>query len=116
MSDKREIPIDTAQLLLARKEANKTSSISIGEDGRLVPNGNKNALYKVAIRKVEKAGERKPSNRANKLKACKGLKGCDFAECAKGALGKLPKNLEGLCPTGESNANDPSIDKTNTDV
>jgi hypothetical protein len=105
MSDKREIPIDTAQLLLARKEANKRSSISIGEDGRLVPNGNKNALYRVAIRKVEKDGERKPSNRASKLKACKGLKGCDFAECAKDAFGKLPKNLEALCPINEVNAN-----------
>lgn len=105
MSDKREIPIDTAQLLLARKEANKNSSLSIGEDGRIVPNGNDNALYRVAIRKVEKAGERKPSNRASKLKACKGLKGCDFAECAKDAFGKLPKNLEGLCPINEVNAN-----------
>lgn len=110
MSDKREIPIDTALLLLARKDANKESSVSIGEDGRLVPNGNENALYKVAIRKVEKA-ERKPSERANKLKACKGLKGCDFAECAKDALGKLPKNLEGLCRIDESNVN-----KTNADV
>lgn len=109
MSDKREIPIDTAELILARKEANKISSVSINEDGRLVPNGNENARYRVAIRKVEKAGEREfereYSGRAKKLKACKGLKGCDFAECAKDAFGKLPNNLKGLCPVKEVNTN-----------
>lgn len=105
MSDKREIPIDTAELILARKEANKISSVSINEDGRLVPNGNENARYRVAIRKVEKAGERESSGRAKKLKACKGLKGCDFAECAKDAFGKLPNNLKGLCPIKEVNIN-----------
>lgn len=105
MSDKREIPIDTAELILARKEANKISSVSINEDGRLVPNGNENAQYRVAIRKVEKAGERESSGRAKKLKACKGLKGCDFAECAKDAFGKLPNNLKGLCPVKEVNTN-----------
>lgn len=105
MSDKREIPIDTAELILARKEANKISSVSINEDGSLVPNGNENARYRVAIRKVEKAGERESSGRAKKLKACKGLKGCDFAECAKDAFGKLPNNLKGLCPVKEVNTN-----------
>lgn len=105
MSDKREIPIDTSELILARKEANKISSISIDEEGRLVPNGNENARYRVAIRKVEKAGERESSGRAKKLKACKGLKGCDFAECAKDAFGKLPNNLKGLCPVKEVNTN-----------
>jgi len=39
------------------------------------------------------------------LKACKGLKGCDFAECAKDAFGKLPNNLKGLCPVKEVNTN-----------
>ena len=105
MSDKREIPIDTAELILARKEANKISSVSINGEGRLVPNGNENARYRVAIRKVEKAGERESSGRAKKLKACKGLKGCDFAECAKDAFGKLPNNLKGLCPVKEVNTN-----------
>jgi hypothetical protein len=109
MSDKREIPIDAAQLLLARKGANKVSSVSVSEDGRLVPNGHEDALYKIAIRKVDKAGERKPSNRVSKLKVCKGLKGCDFAECVKNAFGKLPKNLEGLCPTNEANADEENI-------
>lgn len=105
MSGKRDIPIDTAELILARKEANKISSVSINEEGRLVPNGNENARYRVAIRKVEKAGERESSGRAKKLKACKGLKGCDFAECAKDAFGKLPNNLKGLCPIKEVNTN-----------
>ena len=101
MSDRVEIPIDTAKLVLARKETNKVSTVSIGNDGILVPNGSEDAGYKVTIRKIVKAGERGTSYRANKLKACKGLKGCDFAECAKEVFGKLPKNLEGLCPIHE---------------
>lgn len=103
MSDRVEIPIDTAKLVLARKETNKTSTVSIGTNGRLVPNGSDDAEYKVTVRKIEKAREKRFSGRANKLKACRGLKGCDFAECARDAFGKLPKNLEGLCSTNEVN-------------
>lgn len=103
MSDRIEIPIDTAKLVLARKEANKTSTVSIGIDGSLVPNGSEDAKYKVTVRRIGKAGEKRFSGRANKLKACRGLKGCDFAECAKDAFGKLPRNLEGLCSTNEVN-------------
>lgn len=103
MPDRIEIPIDTAELLLARKKVNKTSTLSIGQDGKLVPNGNENTEYKVMIRKAGRAGERESSERAKKLKACKGLKGCDFAECAKVAFGKLPKNLEGLCSINGAN-------------
>jgi hypothetical protein len=109
MSDRIEIPIDTAELLLARKKVNKTSALSIGEDGKLLPNGNENTEYKVMIRKAGRAGERESSSRAKKLKACKGLKGCDFAECAKSALGKLPKNLEGLCSISGPNTNASNI-------
>lgn len=102
MSDRIEIPIDTAELVLARKNAGmRNSSVSIGSDGRLLPNGSENAEYKVTIRKTGKSGDRELSKGAAKLKDCKGLKGCSFATCAEKALGKLPKNLEGLCPTDE---------------
>jgi hypothetical protein len=111
MSNRIEIPTDTAQILLAKKISNKTSTVSIGDDGKLLPNGNENTKYKITIRKVEKAGERGSSGRAMKLKACKGLKGCDFAECSKDAFGKLPKNLEGLCSTNGQNT-----DKSNVNV
>ena len=114
MSDRTEIPIDTAELILARKNAGmRESSVSIGSDGRLLPNGSEYAEYKVMIRKTGKSGDRALSERAMKLKDCKGLKGCDFALCAEKVFGKLPKNLkgvcsakaptnlEGLCPTNE---------------
>lgn len=100
MSDRIEIPVDTAELVLARKNAGmRDSSVSIGSDGRLLPNGNENAEYKVMIRKIGKSrdGELSLSDRAMKLKDCKGLKGCDFAICAEKVFGKLPKNLKGAC-------------------
>ena len=100
MSDKKdkiEIPIDTAQLILARRNAGmRRSAVSIGKDGELLPNGNENTEYTVTIRPK---GFRKPSLKAKDLKSCKGLKGCEFAKCSEKVFGKLPKNLRGLCPT-----------------
>jgi hypothetical protein len=97
MSDKVEIPIDTAQLVLARKNAGmRKSSVSIGIDGELLPNGNENTEYTVTVRSK---GSNEPSLKATSLKTCKGLKGCEFAKCAEKVFGRLPKNLQGLCPT-----------------
>lgn len=97
MSDKVEIPIDTAQLVLARKNAGmRRSSVSVGRNGELLPNGNENTEYTVTVRSK---GSKEPSLKAVSLKACKGLKGCEFAKCAEKALGKLPRHLQGLCPT-----------------
>lgn len=97
MSDKVEIPIDTAQLVLARKNAGmRRSSVSVGKDGELLPNGHENTEYTVTVRPK---GSNKPSLKAASLKACRGLKSCEFAKCAERALGKLPKHLQGLCPT-----------------
>ena len=102
MSDRIEIPIARAKLILARKNAGmRDSSVSIGSDGRLLPNGNEDTEYRVTIRKTGKSEDRELSESAMKLKDCKGLKGCDFATCAERVFGKLPKNLEGLCPTNE---------------
>lgn len=102
MSHKIEIPIDTARLVLARKNSGmRDSSVSIGSDGSLVPNGNEDAEYKVTIRKTGKSGDRYIPERAMKLKACKGLKGCEFVKCSEKVFGKLPKHLEGLCSTNE---------------
>ncbi len=96
MSDKVEIPIDTAQLVLARKTAGmRKSSVSIGRDGELLPNGNENTEYTVIVR----SKDYEPSLNATSLKACRGLRGCEFAKCAEKVFGKLPKNLQGLCPT-----------------
>lgn len=97
MSDKVEIPIDTAQLVLARKNAGmRKSSVSVGRDGELLPNGNENTEYTVIVRSK---GFNEPSLKAVGLKTCKGLKGCKFAKCAEKVFGRLPKNLQGLCPT-----------------
>lgn len=43
----------------------------------------------------------KQSSRRRKLAACKNKRGCDFANCAKEALGHIPTNLAKACgPTG----------------
>jgi len=74
--------------------------VSVGEDGRALRNGDPNAKYRLILRSPTRSGPSEPSERARNLKACKGLKGCEFAQCAKKAFGKLPKNLEGLCSIG----------------
>jgi hypothetical protein len=104
MSDKVEIPIDSGLLVLKRKEYGmRRSNIGIDTEGNIIPNNNNNdAEYKVVVRKAGRSGEAAISSRARKLEACKGLKGCDFAECALDAMGKLPKNLLKVaesCPT-----------------
>lgn len=104
MSDKVEIPIDTAQLVLARKNAGmRRSSVSVGRDGELLPNGNENTEYTVTVRSNRSNRSSKGSNdlsfNAAGLKTCRGLKSCEFAKCAEKVFGRLPKNLQGLCPT-----------------
>jgi hypothetical protein len=97
MSDRVEVPIDTAKLVLARKNAGmRRSSVSIGKDGELLPSGNENTEYTVIVRPK---GSNELSLKATTLKTCKGLKGCQFAKCAEKVFGKLPRNLQGLCPT-----------------
>lgn len=99
MSNKVEIPVSTVDLILARKDINANPSIEIDSAGNIVPRGpNNGADYTVMIRKATNSGN--IPRKAKDLKACKDLKGCAFAECAKEVFGKLPKNLEGLCSTG----------------
>lgn len=99
---KREIPINPVELVLARKNANMSNpSLDVDGLGNIVPrsrNGTDNgAEYTVTVRKSTNSGDR-PRN-AKSLMACKGLKGCEFAECAERTfgVGKLPRNLERLC-------------------
>jgi|CXWL01.1.fsa_nt_gi hypothetical protein len=103
MSNRVEVPIDTAKLVLERRNIGMVNpSIEIDDDANIVPRGIRseyinNGAYTVMVRKATNSGDR-PGN-AKKLSACKGLKGCEFAECAREVFGKLPKNLEGLCST-----------------
>ena len=54
----------------------------------------------IQIRKMGRGGPRTTSGPARALLACKGKKGCDFAECAREAFkGKLSPTLEVACPT-----------------
>lgn len=106
MSNRVEIPIDTSELLLARKNANMVNpSVDVDSMGNIVPrrsDGNRDG-YTVMIRKSTNSGDR-PKN-AKSLMSCKGLKGCDFAECAKKVFGTLPKNLKRLDATCSTNLN-----------
>lgn len=113
MSDKQqyavnrvEIPTNPVDLVLARKRYNNVNpSVEIDGSGNIVPrsiDNKNNAIYTVTVRKATNSGDI-PGN-AKKLSACKGLKGCEFVECAEKVfgIGKLPKNLrhlEGLCST-----------------
>lgn len=95
------LPQDKAELVLARKEVGmRRSNIGIGRDGNIVTEADgERAEYKVIVRKAGRSGEPAMSSRAKKLSSCKGLKGCEFAECALEAMGKLPENLLKSCPT-----------------
>lgn len=102
MSDrelKKEISTNPIELILARKNANMVNpSLDVDGMGNIVPRSvNNGAEYSVTVRKSTNSGDR-PRN-AKSLKACKGLKGCEFAECAEKVfgVGKLPRNLERLC-------------------
>jgi hypothetical protein len=99
MSDRVALPQDKAELVLARKEVGmRRSNIGIGSDGNIVT-GEERAEYKIMARKAGRSGEAAMSSRAKKLSSCKGLKGCEFAECALDAMGKLPENILKSCPT-----------------
>jgi len=93
MSNKEDVHIDPMELALLGMK------VSIGEDGRALRNGDPDAKYRLVLRSPIRGGPSEPSERARNLKACKGLKGCEFAQCAEKAFGKLPKNLENLCLT-----------------
>jgi len=103
MSDKEDPPIDALELALLRKGTGGVEAVSIGKDGQVLSNGDKDTKYRLVIRSPTRSGPKEQSERAKNLKACKGLKGCEFAKCAEEAFGKLPKNLKGLCSTGVPN-------------
>jgi len=100
MSKKEDAPIDAVELALLRKGSGGTEAVSVGADGYAVSNGDKeNTKYRLILRSPTRSGPKEQSQRARDLKACKGLKGCEFAECAQKAFGKLPDNLKNLCST-----------------
>ena len=91
--------IDAVELALLRKGTGGVEAVSIGKDGQLLSNGDTETKYRLVLRSPTRGGEKAQSSRARDLKACKGLRGCEFAECAEKAFGTLPKNLKGLCST-----------------
>jgi hypothetical protein len=96
---KREIPIDKADLVLARKNAgNKNPSLEMDADGNIIPRNSRNpnglSDYTVMVRKANNSGNLPEG--AKSLKACKGLKGCEFATCAQEVFGRLPARLQKL--------------------
>jgi len=107
MSNRVEVPIDTAKLVLERRNIGMVNpSIEIDSDANIVPRSSSehsnNAEYTVTVRKATNDPLADRPRKAKDLKACKGLKGCEFAQCAKEVFGKLPRNLrhlEGLCST-----------------
>lgn len=105
--DRIEIPIDKADLVLARKDAGMSNpSVWMDGNGRIVPrNKDSNSdidLHTVMVRKAKNDYEEGIPKRASSLKACKGLKGCDFIECSEKVFGgRLPPNLQKVkerCP------------------
>jgi len=97
---KKDTDITAVELALLRKGSGGVEAVSVGTDGQVLSNGDPGTKYRLVLRSPTRSGPAEQSQRARDLKACKGLKGCEFAECAKKAFGKLPKNLEhfeGLC-------------------
>jgi len=94
-----QVSIDATELALLRKGTGGVEAVSIGKDGELLSNGDPDTRYRLVLRSPTRSGPTEPSSRARNLKACKGLKGCEFAQCAEKAFGKLSKNLENLCST-----------------
>lgn len=112
MSERIALPQDKGELVIARKILGmKNPSIEvIGRD--IVPRRNKSrdginveSEYTLMARKATRVSS--PGNiiRENKLKACKGLSGCEFVGCVKEAFGKIPPNLEKACPILTENLN-----------
>jgi hypothetical protein len=96
---KKVIDIDAVELALLRKGTGGVEAVSIDENGEAVSSGDSETKYRLVLRSPTRGGEKAQSSRARDLKACKGLRGCEFAECAEKAFGTLPKNLKGLCST-----------------
>ncbi|MGA3168646.1 MAG: hypothetical protein ABSF14_21295 [Terriglobia bacterium] len=96
---KKVTDIDAVELALLRKGTGGVEAVSIDENGEALPNGNSETRYRLVLRSPTRGGEKAQSSRARSLKECKGLRGCEFAECAEKAFGNLPKNLKGLCST-----------------
>lgn len=67
----------------------KTGAAGTAYDGKI----------QIQVRKMGRSGPTETSSRARALKACKGKRGCDFVDCVKDALGKVPTNLVKACPT-----------------
>jgi hypothetical protein len=65
--------------------------------------GGKGTAYagklQLQIRKMGRTGPTETSGRAKALKGCKGKRGCDFVDCVKDAMGRVPTNLAKACPT-----------------
>lgn len=109
MSDRRVLLQDKGELVIARKKAgNINSSIEIDENNDIVPRANKSRNSDISgssgditlvARKSTRAWTPGNIERASKLRACKGLSGCDFVGCVKNAFGKIPPNLRKACPT-----------------
>jgi len=108
------IPIDKADLVLARRKAGMNNpSVEMNTDGVIIPrSSNKDTSgysnspsysgdlrsrepqYTVMVRKANNSGDL--PRKAEGLKACKGLKGCEFANCAEEVFGRLPARLQKL--------------------
>lgn len=110
MSDRIALPQDKGELVIDRKNRGmKNPSIEIyGKD--IVPRSNKSrddnirsSDYTLIARKATRAWTPGNIERANKLRACKGLSGCEFVGCVKEAFGKIPPNLRKACPTMADN-------------
>ena len=94
MKMRRDAPASAMDIAYAKKDANKMRAVKITGTGNevLVKDSGQ-----VVLRRVGRGGARITSGRARALHGCKDKKGCDFAECVKSALGKVPSKLASAC-------------------
>jgi len=97
-ADAASVALEKRGLGMARKVvpvAGSTSEIV----AKSKPKFAKTGPVQIQVRKMGRGGPTETSSRARALKACKGKRGCEFAECVKAALGRLPYSLRVACPT-----------------
>lgn len=103
---REKLPADAASVAIAKRELGMKRAVVpvAGSTAEIVAKtGAAGTAYagrlQIQVRKMGRGGPTETSSRARALKGCGGKKGCDFVECVRDALGRVPKNLAKACPT-----------------
>lgn len=100
------LPADAASVAIEKRGLGMKRAVVpvVGSTSEIVakkrPSFAKTGPLQIQVRRMGRGGPPETSSRARALKACKGKKGCDFKECVRTALGRVPYSIEKACPGG----------------